>query len=61
MNLRRFLIFRSIQIVITFFIILTLLFLLFRAAPGDPVDMMTDPTMNPIPIRWRCPPENSCG
>jgi peptide/nickel transport system permease protein len=46
MNLRRFLIFRSIQIVITFFIILTLLFLLFRAAPGDPVDMMTDPTMN---------------
>ena len=46
MNLRRFLIVRSLQIVITFFIILTLLFVLFRMAPGDPVALMTDPLMS---------------
>lgn len=45
MNLRRFLIVRSVQIVITFFIIMTLLFVLFRLAPGDPVEMITDPLM----------------
>jgi peptide/nickel transport system permease protein len=36
---------RSAQIVVTFFIILTLLFILFRMAPNDPVAMMTDPMM----------------
>jgi peptide/nickel transport system permease protein len=45
MNLRRFLIVRSAQILVTFFIILTLLFVLFRMAPGDPVAMITDPMM----------------
>jgi peptide/nickel transport system permease protein len=46
MNLRRFLLVRSLQILITFFIILTLLFVLFRMAPGDPVALMTDPLMS---------------
>jgi peptide/nickel transport system permease protein len=45
MNLRRFLVVRSGQIVITFFIIMTLLFILFRLAPGNPVDMIADPMM----------------
>ena len=34
-----------IQIIIIFFVILTVLFLLFRLAPGDPVSMMVDPDM----------------
>ena len=45
MNLRKFLVVRGFQILITFFIILTLLFVLFRMAPGDPVAMLTDPMM----------------
>jgi peptide/nickel transport system permease protein len=36
-----------IQIVIIFFIILTVLFLLFRLAPGDPVSRMVDPDLTP--------------
>ena len=36
-----------IQIVIIFFVILTVLFLLFRLAPGDPVSRMVDPDMTP--------------
>jgi peptide/nickel transport system permease protein len=38
---------RLIQIVIIFFVILTILFLLFRLAPGDPVSRMVDPDMTP--------------
>jgi len=38
---------RLIQIAITFFVILTVLFLLFRLAPGDPVARMVDPDMTP--------------
>ena len=34
-----------IQVIIIFFVILTVLFLLFRLAPGDPVSMMVDPEM----------------
>ena len=34
-----------IQVIIIFFLILTVLFLLFRLAPGDPVSMMVDPDM----------------
>jgi peptide/nickel transport system permease protein len=34
-----------IQIIIIFFVILTVLFLLFRLAPGDPVSRMVDPDM----------------
>ncbi|MGQ9857143.1 MAG: ABC transporter permease [Thermodesulfobacteriota bacterium] len=45
MNLRKFLLMRAWQILVTFFIVLTLLFVLFRMAPGDPVAIMTDPLM----------------
>lgn len=38
---------RLIQIFIIFFVILTVLFLLFRLAPGDPVLRMVDPDMTP--------------
>ena len=38
---------RLIQIAIIFFIIITVLFLLFRLAPGDPVSRMVDPDMTP--------------
>lgn len=38
---------RLIQIAIIFFVILTVLFLLFRLAPGDPVSRMVDPDMTP--------------
>jgi peptide/nickel transport system permease protein len=46
MNVRRFLAVRFLQILATFFIIMTLLFVLFRMAPGDPVAMLTDPMMS---------------
>ncbi len=45
MELRRYIARRMIQVVIIFFLILTVLFLLFRLAPGDPVSMMVDPDM----------------
>jgi len=45
MELYKYILKRSIEIVVTFFIILTLLFLLFRLAPGDPVARMIDPNM----------------
>jgi peptide/nickel transport system permease protein len=45
MELRKYIIRRMIQIIIIFFVILTVLFLLFRLAPGDPVSMMVDPDM----------------
>jgi peptide/nickel transport system permease protein len=38
---------RLFQIVIIFFVILTVLFLLFRMAPGDPVSRMVDPNLTP--------------
>jgi len=38
---------RLIQIAIIFFVIITVLFLLFRLAPGDPVSRMVDPDMTP--------------
>lgn len=38
---------RLVQIVIIFFVILTVLFLLFRLAPGDPVSRMVDPNLTP--------------
>ncbi|MBF0510031.1 MAG: ABC transporter permease [Deltaproteobacteria bacterium] len=47
MELRRYLINRTFQIIITFFFIMTLLFVLFRIAPGDPSSMIIDPTMKP--------------
>ncbi|MBC8177684.1 MAG: ABC transporter permease [Desulfobacteraceae bacterium] len=45
MELRRYIVRRMIQVIIIFFLILTVLFLLFRLAPGDPVSMMVDPDM----------------
>lgn len=47
MNLNRYLLRRSIEIVVIFFVILTVLFFLFRLAPGDPVTRMIDPSMTP--------------
>jgi peptide/nickel transport system permease protein len=47
MELRRYIFRRLFQIVIIFFVILTVLFLLFRLAPGDPVSRMVDPDMTP--------------
>ena len=47
MELRRYIFQRLIQITIIFFVILTVLFLLFRLAPGDPVSRMIDPDMTP--------------
>ncbi len=47
MELRRYIFRRIIQIIIIFFVILTVLFLLFRLAPGDPVSRMIDPDMTP--------------
>lgn len=45
MELRRYAIKRLIEVVVIFFVILTILFLLFRLAPGDPVSRMVDPNM----------------
>ncbi|MCP4668663.1 MAG: ABC transporter permease [Deltaproteobacteria bacterium] len=47
MELKKYAVQRLIQIVITFFVILTILFLLFRLAPGDPVTRMIDQDMTP--------------
>jgi peptide/nickel transport system permease protein len=47
MELRRYIFRRFIQILIIFFVILTVLFLLFRLAPGDPSSRMIDPDMTP--------------
>ena len=47
MELRRYIANRLIQIIFIFFVILTVLFLLFRLAPGDPVSRMIDPSMTP--------------
>ncbi len=45
MTLNRYIFRRLIEIGISFFIILTALFLLFHLAPGDPVARMVDPGM----------------
>jgi len=47
MELRDFILRRLVQIVVIFFVILTVLFFLFRLAPGDPVSRMVDPSMTP--------------
>lgn len=47
MELWRYIVRRLIQIVVIFFVILTVLFIIFRLAPGDPVERMVDPTMTP--------------
>jgi peptide/nickel transport system permease protein len=45
MELWRYVYRRLGQILVLFFVILTVLFLVFRLAPGDPVERMIDPTM----------------
>jgi len=47
MELWRYISRRLVQIVVIFFVILTVLFLLFRLAPGDPVSRMVDPNLTP--------------
>ncbi len=47
MELNRYIVRRLIQIAIIFFVILTVLFLLFRLAPGDPLSRLVDPGMRP--------------
>ena len=47
MEIRKFVGKRLIEIAVIFFVILTVLFLLFRLSPGDPVSKMVDPTMTP--------------
>ena len=50
MALWKYVIRRLIQIVIIFFVILTVLFFVFRLAPGDPISRMIDPDMTPEDI-----------
>lgn len=45
--MKRYFFGRLVQIVVILFVILTLLFVLFRLAPGDPVERMVDPNMTP--------------
>ncbi len=52
MNLSRLLLRRSVEIGIIFFVIMTILFLLFRLAPGDPVSRMVDPSMTPEDAKY---------
>jgi len=47
MELLRYIYHRLIQVVIIFFVILTILFFLFHLAPGDPVSRMVDPNLTP--------------
>jgi peptide/nickel transport system permease protein len=47
MGLKRFILRRLVEISVIFFVIMTVLFVLFRLAPGDPVDRMVDPSMTP--------------
>lgn len=47
MELRKYIFRRLIEITVIFFIILTVLFVLFRLAPGDPVSRMVDPSLTP--------------
>ena len=51
MALRRFIFRRLIEIAVIFFLIMTVLFVLFRLAPGDPVARMVDPSMTPEDAR----------
>jgi peptide/nickel transport system permease protein len=47
MDMSKFIIKRLGQIIVTMFIIMTLLFILFRVMPGDPAAMILDPKMPP--------------
>ena len=45
--MKRYVLGRLAQIFVILFVILTVLFVLFRLAPGDPVERMIDPSMTP--------------
>lgn len=47
MPMGRYLLGRVVESVLVFFVILTVLFFLFRLAPGDPVSRLVDPAMTP--------------
>ncbi|MFO7715020.1 ABC transporter permease [Desulfosarcina sp.] len=51
MGLKRFVFRRLAEIGVIFFVIMTVLFVLFRLAPGDPVSRMVDPSMTPEDAR----------
>jgi peptide/nickel transport system permease protein len=51
MGLNRYILKRLVEIAVIFFIIMTILFILFRLAPGDPVARMVDPSMTPEDAR----------
>jgi peptide/nickel transport system permease protein len=46
MELWRYIRHRLIQVIVIFFVILTVLFVIFRLAPGDPIERMIDPDMD---------------
>ncbi|MGM0643865.1 MAG: ABC transporter permease [Thermodesulfobacteriota bacterium] len=46
MLINRFIIRRAFEITVIFFVIMTVLFLLFRLAPGDPTARVVDPSMD---------------
>ncbi|MGA7145227.1 MAG: ABC transporter permease, partial [Desulfobacterales bacterium] len=47
MEIRKFIFKRLIEILVIFFIILTVLFVLLRLSPGDPISRIVDPNMTP--------------
>ena len=51
MGLNRYIFKRLVEIAVIFFVIMTILFILFRLAPGDPVARMVDPSMTPEDAR----------
>jgi peptide/nickel transport system permease protein len=51
MGLKRYIFKRLVEIAVIFFVIMTILFILFRLAPGDPVARMVDPSMTPEDAR----------
>ena len=47
MEIRKFIFKRLIEILVIYFVIMTVLFVLFRLSPGDPVSRIVDPNMTP--------------
>jgi len=63
MSMTKFVARRSVEIVITLFIIATLTFALFRLMPSDPVGLMVHPLWTPEmkqKQRELCPPQFCC-
>jgi peptide/nickel transport system permease protein len=47
MEIRKFIFKRLIEILVIFFVIMTVLFVLLRMGPGDPISRIVDPNMTP--------------